>query len=280
MSTLAKRSKLKDFLFGNNQPISVGKRNFLLFCLFWFVVAGLELAQDYLSAQLKDNYFSWADSLSYKVFWPMFIPFSLGLGVIIDKLRNYLKMPFFFLGVTFLIALFTLIHLFLFSVFLFGLSNLIHEAPSTMASLIYEKLSTRLYLALSIYFAICGLFIFYLSKKTKTQPPKAAAETLRIKTGTKSILIRVDNILYITSDGPYLEIFTTEKKHVLTDSLKNIIKQLPDNFKRIHKSTIVNLEAVKSLNSRGNGDYDVILTDNTKLRLSRTYAKPLKGKLL
>ena len=251
-----------------------------LFSLFWFIVAGLELAQDYLSAELNDNYFSWADSLSYKLFWPLFIPFSIGLAFLMVKLRQRLRMPFFFLFVIFLVLLFTLIHLFLFSVFLFGFSNLTHEAPSTMVSLIYEKLSTRLYLALSIYSAICGLFIFYLSKKTKTQQPKAAAETLRIKTGTKSILIKVDNILYITSDGPYLEIFTAEKKHVLTDSLKNIIKQLPDNFKRIHKSTIVNLDKVKSLKSRGNGDYDVLLSENSELRLSRTYAKPLKGKLL
>ena len=60
------------------------------------------------------------------------------------------------------------------------------------------------------------------------------------------------------------------------DSLKRIINDLPENFKRIHRSTIVIADYIKESNSRGNGDYNVIMKCDRILRLSRNYAKPLK----
>lgn len=93
-------------------------------------------------------------------------------------------------------------------------------------------------------------------------------------------MVDIADIKWIGSDGAYLDIYTTSQKHVVLDSLKNVIKTLPDNFKRIHRSTIVNIDHIKKLQSRGNGDYDVIMKCGKTLRLSRNYAPSLRGLLL
>lgn len=103
---------------------------------------------------------------------------------------------------------------------------------------------------------------------------------IKIKNGHNTLLVEVDKISWISSDGAYLNIHTANKKYVILDSLKNIITTLPENFKRIHRSTIVNIDHVEGLTSRGNGDYDMRLDSGKELRLSRNYVKPLKGLLL
>ena len=52
--------------------------------------------------------------------------------------------------------------------------------------------------------------------------------------------------MYCQSMGDFVKIHTKEKVYISSDTLKNIIEQLPnDRFVRIHKSYIISLEAVK-----------------------------------
>jgi two-component system LytT family response regulator len=50
-------------------------------------------------------------------------------------------------------------------------------------------------------------------------------------------------------------------------------------FQRIHRSSLVNLSAIRELVADQNGDYQVILHDNTELKLSRSYRDELCEKL-
>lgn len=273
---------LKHFRFpGLN---SAGQRRLLLwFCAFWMVVALLELGQDYLSATINGNAFMIGESLSYKLFWLLFIPLTLALNEGFRRIEKFdMRVPFYAAG-TSLVTVATFIHLAIFSVLLFGISNLLHEEPVTLLFLLYEKLSTRLYLALSIYLVLSMLYLLFRNRRTQPDPKDGQKEypsTLTVKNGRRSILVDVVNIQWIESDGAYLDIHTGTKKHVVLDSLKQIIKRLPGNFKRIHKSTIVNIDHISELKSRGNGDYDVMMEDGSILRLSRNYRKQLKGHIL
>lgn len=61
--------------------------------------------------------------------------------------------------------------------------------------------------------------------------------------------ILLSDILYIRSDDNYLELYTTKKKYTIRETLKNIISQLPSNiFFRVHKSYIINLNAITAIN--------------------------------
>lgn len=261
--------------------VSSQKRYFIWFCAFWLFVAILEFGQDYISSILNNNSFIIAESLSYKLFWLLFIPLSVALEYSFTKVERFFSGLHHVAFISILVIFITSIHLILFSFILFGISNLIHKDPATLLYLIYEKLSTRLYISFSIYITLSALYYFVKRRRSQEKSnQQVAPTTITVKNGKRSIIVDIADIKWISSDGAYLDIHTTSKKHVVLDSLKNIIKNLSDNFKRIHKSTIVNIDRITEIQSRGNGDYDVIMDDNQVLRLSRNYTKNLKGLLL
>ena len=263
-------------LFTDNQ-----KKFFIGFCVFWLLIAGLEFGQDYLSAILNGNSFMIGESLSYKFFWLLFVPLSIALDHGFTKTEMLSSKLQYFVSIAILVIVATLTHLIVFSFILFGISNLLHENPVTLLYLLYEKLSTRLYIALSIYAVLFVLYMLVKKRRRRQEvAPIAEPKMITVKNGKSTILVDAADIKWIGSDGGYLDIHTNGKKYVVLDSLKNIIKKLPGNFKRIHKSTIVNIDRIRKLKSRGNGDYDVIMDGEQVLRLSRNYAKNLKGLIL
>lgn len=253
------------------------QKYFLVFCIFWIFVAFLEFGQDYISALLNGNTFIIGESLSYKLFWLLFIPFCIALDQGIAKAGKVWSGPFWIAGIIIQILTVTFLHLMVFSLMLFGISFLMHDDPISLLFLLYEKLSNRLYIALSIYtvFPMLAVFINHLWMRRELGA-KNQSKTLTVKNGKSTVLIATAEIMWISSDRAYLDIHTENKTHVVLGSLKNIIQKLPDNFKRIHRSTIVDMERIEKLHSRGNGDYDVFMGNGKTLRLSRNYAKDLK----
>ncbi|MEI2749283.1 MAG: LytTR family DNA-binding domain-containing protein [Ferruginibacter sp.] len=81
-----------------------------------------------------------------------------------------------------------------------------------------------------------------------------------LKAERKSIF-RSASIVYISSSTPYISIHAGNKKFLSNETLKSVEEKLPpDQFIRIHKSTIVNINMVTSFQSRLNGDYDLCFT--------------------
>lgn len=253
------------------------KKHFYWFCAFCILVATLEFAQDYIGSLLNGDPFQFFRSFSYMAFWLLFIPFSIFTGYGLDKAgANFSGAIYIICNIIFILII-TLIHLVAFSIFLFGLSHLFQTDPWQLSMLITEKLSTRLYIALSIYIVLSA--IYFLNKRRETGQQEYS-KTITVKNGQTSVIVNIKDIKWISSDGHYLNIHTSDKKYVVVDSLKNIITTLPDNFKRIHRSTIVNIDMVSELKSRLNGDYDLILNDGNILRLSRNFTDSVKGVLL
>lgn len=249
------------------------------------MIAGMEFIQDFVTSLVNENQFQLFESLFYKLFWLLFIPFSIAATAGLKKISTAFSGPGYWLGNSLLVAGITLVHLFVFSIFLFGLSSLLHENPWSLSFLLAEKLSTRLYIGLGFYILLSAIY-FLLNRQpipersAPAEPSDATSNTITVKNGKKSVIVQAEDIKWISSDGPYLFIHTTGKKHIITDRLKNLIEILPSNFSRIHRSTIVNVNMISELRSRGNGDYDVVLSEGSILRLSRNYAKPVKEMLL
>lgn len=281
----SKTPYLSVILFSNreDQPEEL-KKYFYWFCAFFLLMALLEFSQDYISAKLNENPFRMIDSLSYKLFWPLFIPFSIMLIYLMAKTEKKFTEPAHFALYAVLIPAVALAHLLIFSLLLSAISHITYTNPWPLNLLITEKLSTRLYLGLPVYILVAGIY-FYVSRKKFAQQSGQSSKAkllkkISVKNGQTSKLVDTDEIKWISSDGPYLIIHTENKKHMVLGSLKNIITTLPENFRRIHRSTIVNIDNIKQLKSRGNGDYDVIMDTGNEVRLSRNYTKPLKGLLL
>ncbi len=75
----------------------------------------------------------------------------------------------------------------------------------------------------------------------------ALSDVLFIKSGYEHLKIGVNDIIYIRSEADYTEIFTPDKKHLTSHSLKYWLHTLPmGQFTQVHKSYIVNtLKIVK-----------------------------------
>ncbi|WP_127845429.1 LytTR family transcriptional regulator DNA-binding domain-containing protein [Psychroflexus aestuariivivens] len=113
------------------------------------------------------------------------------------------------------------------------------------------------------------LAIFKLNKEKN----KSAENNEIIQLKSKAI-INTENILYVKSDGHYVEYYleTKEKPEVDRNKLSEVLKQLPSaSFIRIHNSYIVNIKRIKIINST-----KVMLNNGIWINLSRTYKHQLK----
>ncbi|MCG8686855.1 MAG: LytTR family DNA-binding domain-containing protein [Desulfobacterales bacterium] len=118
------------------------------------------------------------------------------------------------------------------------------------------------------------LLINHLSKR------KDYTDRIAIKDGERISFIQTRDIQHIKAQGKYLEIVTQNSQYLIRKTMQAIQNQLkPDVFFRIHKSYIVNITYVKEFHTLFHGDYTVILTDGTELRMSRNYSPMVLSKL-
>ncbi|MFK3863983.1 LytR/AlgR family response regulator transcription factor [Pseudoalteromonas rhizosphaerae] len=105
------------------------------------------------------------------------------------------------------------------------------------------------------------------------------AENLVIQDAKNPIqIIPFKDILWIDAAGDYMCVHTPAETHVMRARLKELEKNtLPEDFLRIHKSTIVNLSHIKQLNPLRNSEYTAVLQSGKTLKVSRTYSKNLKS---
>lgn len=101
-----------------------------------------------------------------------------------------------------------------------------------------------------------------------------------VKQGNRTILVAIPEIKYIIASGYYAEIYINDKKHLLRESLSNLITHLDQRtFIRIHRSAIVNLNYVKEVIHSNFGEIDVKMNDNKLLSISRSQKRDFLNKL-
>lgn len=101
-----------------------------------------------------------------------------------------------------------------------------------------------------------------------------------VKNNGRVLLVPCEEIDWIEASGNYVLLHKRGEKHILRETMKRIEKRLdPDKFSRIHRSTIVNIDSIKELQTHFNGEHLVILKSGTELTLSRRYREKLSQKL-
>lgn len=109
-------------------------------------------------------------------------------------------------------------------------------------------------------------------KLKESQPalvePKPEYITLKSKA-----VINLDEVKFISSDGAYCEFHMTNREHPEIDrrSLTSLEDELPENFIRIHRSTIINLNHARQVKATS-----VVLDSGVNLVVSRTYKDQLR----
>lgn len=109
-----------------------------------------------------------------------------------------------------------------------------------------------------------------LLKEVKIEPQYL--KRIPVKTSRGTTLVLTEEIDWIASAGHYLELHAGRETHIIREKLSYLETRLdPKDFMRIHRSTIVNLDRIKSLHPLFSGDQIIILKDGRELSMSRTY---------
>ena len=97
---------------------------------------------------------------------------------------------------------------------------------------------------------------------------QAGAASFFVKTDYRMVKVTIADIRYIEGMSEYLKIYLdTEAKPIITLlSMKKIEEQLPENFMRIHRSYIVNLDKIQEVNKNR-----VIMDADTYLPIGDMY---------
>ncbi len=99
-------------------------------------------------------------------------------------------------------------------------------------------------------------------------------KTIFIKTDSKLVQINTEDILWIEALGNYMRIFTKDDKFTILSTMKDIISKLPsDQFTRVHRSFIVRLDKIKSIED------NYILIKDKQISIGKAYKDELNKKL-
>jgi two-component system LytT family response regulator len=105
-------------------------------------------------------------------------------------------------------------------------------------------------------------------------------DRLVIKSAGRVSFLRTSEIDWIEAADYYACLHVGQRTHMLRRSISELEQDLdPATFCRIHRSTIVNLNRVHGLKLNEDGEYEVLLENGTKLRLSRSHRKQLQSRM-
>jgi len=111
---------------------------------------------------------------------------------------------------------------------------------------------------------------------SEIQQGRKHLDKLIIRQGGRVFFLRTDEIDWIEAAGNYVRLHAGKDEYLYRETMTKLEARLnPDRFARIHRSTIVNVERIKELQPWFRGDYMIVLGDNQKLTLSRTYRSRL-----
>src|SRR5215469_108250 len=109
--------------------------------------------------------------------------------------------------------------------------------------------------------------------------PRAAGRIV-VRSQGQVLFVSVADIDWIEAAGYYACLHVGSETHILRRSLLELEQDLGDEkFIRIHRSIVVNLERIRSLELQSGGEYEVVLKSRARLRLSRRYRKRLQERM-
>jgi two-component system LytT family response regulator len=110
--------------------------------------------------------------------------------------------------------------------------------------------------------------------------PNRRSERIMIRSAGRISFLPVDEIDWIEAADYYSCLHLGVRTHLLRRSMADLERDLePNHFCRIHRSTIVNLARVRDLRLDAGGEYEVVLRNETRLKVSRGHREKLQSAL-
>jgi two-component system LytT family response regulator len=101
-----------------------------------------------------------------------------------------------------------------------------------------------------------------------------------VRAGAKLSFVRAADVDWIDAADNYLRLHVGGREHLVRDTLKSVEAQLdPEIFLRVHRSLIINLERIETVEPSFHGEYVVTMKDGAQLTTSRSYSERLRALL-
>ena len=89
--------------------------------------------------------------------------------------------------------------------------------------------------------------------------------------------VAVADVDRVEADGNYVAVIAGGRRHLVRESLQLLASRLdPAEFVRVHRSHLVRIDRIRRLTPCGHGEYELTLTDGTRLTSSRSYREQLR----
>jgi two-component system LytT family response regulator len=104
---------------------------------------------------------------------------------------------------------------------------------------------------------------------TPREPQRAGR--IALNEGRRVVMVDVRDIEWIEAADYYAQVHVRGVCHLIRESLQDLADRLgPQQFLRIHRGALVNVQRVQRLERAADAEMFVVLDDGTKLRVSRS----------
>lgn len=104
------------------------------------------------------------------------------------------------------------------------------------------------------------------------EPSQPLPDRFLVRSGDRWVLVKAAAIQWVEAEDNYVRLHVEGASYLLRQTMSGMLARLdPRQFKRIHRSAIVNLDFIRELQPWSGGDLAVFMKDGTRLTLSRTY---------
>ena len=115
---------------------------------------------------------------------------------------------------------------------------------------------------------------------TRSQGTSRYLDRLVVKSSGTTRFIRVADIDWIEGAGVYVNLHVGGKELLYRSALNELGGHLdPLRFIRVHRSSIVNIDSILEVQPISHGEFELVLKDSHRLRVSRTYRVQLEKRL-
>ena len=117
-------------------------------------------------------------------------------------------------------------------------------------------------------------------KDLDRSPPSAWSKRLAIRNAGRVIVIEARDIDRCEADGNYVDVHVGTKVHAMRETLAALESRLdPNQFVRISRSSLINIERVRELHPAFSGDFVAVMADGSHVPGSRRYRDSLDALL-
>lgn len=108
-------------------------------------------------------------------------------------------------------------------------------------------------------------------------PAPTPAKYLVIRQSLQNLVLEIEKVIYFEGKGHHTQVELADGRTYLHHkSLGKLLHILPENFVRIHKSYVVNVDHIEQLNAFEGSKYELVLHNGVKLPIGRTYYQRFK----